>query len=93
MASKAVLLTELRELLDSMDSPEEQDLQNKAIDNLPEKFRHAFRKLADHMEVDDMEFLAYWETDERCQKVFRELTQRRVNIVEKMAGIMRELIA
>lgn len=92
MASKAVLLVKVIEAMDGLDSREEQDLLNKAIINIPEKFRDDFRKLANDMKVDNIEFLAYWETDESCQNVFRELMQRRINEIEKVVGAMKELI-
>lgn len=92
MASKAALFVKMREVIDSLDSLEE-DLVNKAIDTLPEKFRDDFRKFADHGEIGDIESVAYWGSDESCQKVLRELMQRRINGLEKIISIMKELVA
>ena len=92
MASKAVLLVKLNDLLDSMDNQEEQDRTEKIIDNLPEKFRIDFRKSVDNLRNVSVEFLAYWETNESCQDAFREVIQSRIDKIEQMVEILKELI-
>lgn len=90
--SKAILLVNLSKLINNLKSSEERDRVDKAVEQLPEEFRSGFRDLADRLKT-DVDFLAFWETDETCQRLFRELTQPRIDKMEQIIANLKELIA
>ncbi len=92
MASKAAILIKLQALLNNLESPEEENFINKVVNSLPEEFRDGFRRFVDDFEA-DVNFLAYWETNESCQNALRELMNQRIGLIEQVVGIMKELIA
>ena len=95
MANKSLLvavsgLVEFRkrdkEIGDRIDKAAEEALQM-----IREEFRKEFKDFLHHMGTPSVEFLAYWESDEQCQKATKKALAMIIVEIETLLKVLREV--
>ena len=65
--------------------------KKEAVVMVREEFRKEFLSFVDYLEMPSSAFLAYWESDDQCQKAIRMVFSAGIEGMEKMASLIRDI--
>ena len=95
MSNKTLLqvITEAVDKADSIERLEEEAnaAATEALKLIKPEFRGDFVRFVDHLHVPDAKFLAYWESDQDCQKAMKMAFEPMIKMIEEMSGAAKSI--